>query len=526
MEKISIAFESGDYNFFNTFNAPFAIIAYFKHSGDIFLVSDRCAQYPIYYSCNGDMTLASTNYATFFDCLSTKKVDSKWLSDFFLFNYPIAESTPIQDVCRVPCASVVQIRKTNLLPSIYAYADLYSAQLPEYSDVKMKEYTHEIFQERFPRYYTGVSSNQYFCSITSGFDARLTASFKPHDVDLTLYTYGVAESSDLLEGRRIAQASGFPHIPLAIDESILSRLLDLSYTTVEASGGMLNILRSTLAFVYSELAGHGAEVILTGINGDHFFRGSGTVPHVMSETAIALIKDPFYIPKTHPYFTIFTNDKLALEHFARTTQSLEKRYRWSSLSPVERRMMFYHYEMAPKYYGGEAEFAENYAMLTSPFWDSKIRELSYKNTLGTLAWLSSKYNYPPISKKNSLFTHMLCNHQYFKDIPINGIPPKYYAAGSDYYFAFGKILHRIPAKLKNILGIPDTLDLECWEKWFGKYMLRKFVEDKTQLLVNEYLSPETVQKIFALELSPSSRGTAFHLCGRILNAELMLRKFI
>jgi hypothetical protein len=48
-EDIVQALEKNQYNYFNRFKAPFVIITYFRNNGNVFIVSDRCSQYPVYY---------------------------------------------------------------------------------------------------------------------------------------------------------------------------------------------------------------------------------------------------------------------------------------------------------------------------------------------------------------------------------------------------------------------------------------------------------------------------------------------
>ncbi len=523
--EIVRALESGDYAFFKTFKAPFAVAAHFRQTGDTFLVSDVCSQFPAFYADTTDTLVISTAFSTFFACLEQKKFNEKWLTDFILFNLPVDDTTPIQGVCRMPAASVLRVDRAGGKSSQTRYAEPYRAMIPNRSEKETKERTYTIFCERIPKYYTLLSAGPYAASATSGFDSRVCISFKPDDVDLQLYTYGLPGCEDMVVGKEIAGALGLRHHALPLDGDRLRALYSLAQKTVERSGGGANALRANLVHVYEQLADLGLEAVITGINGDHYFRSSGVTPHTFSVAAVSLIKDPKYMPLEHPYLSAFKNTEQALEHFRQSVDSLEQRFAWSSIPLSERQLTFAHYELGAKYFGGELSLADNYLAMVSPFWDASIRELSYTSNLSTLTLTPFIYDVFPYWKRHSLFSYILLQHSKLKTLPVHGISPKYYAPGSKAFLLWGKILQKGPRKLLQKFRPPQDTPQEAWDKWLGEFMLQKLPQTTDSLLTAEFISPDVLHNVVSSEIRTDTRGGSFHLGGKILTAELLLRQF-
>lgn len=522
-EGILFALEKEKYDIFSTFNAPFVVMAHFHDQKKTFLISDMCSQLPVYYSTQNGNLLASTSLSTFFDCLDLITFNEKWLTDFVLFNFPIAETTPITEVKRVSSATVLSWQDGSI--NFCNYAPVYRSHIPVCSDKEMKERTYEIFKERFPKYYGNLEAGPYAASITGGFDSRLCVLFAPETTDLHLYTYGTPQCHDMTMGKMIAQTLGYPHHALGFTDEVITSLADMADQCIDYTGGSLNILRSTLVWLYEQLSTLGLESVVTGIVGDHFFRSGGSPGSNLSIAASELFQNPQYEPQNNPYFSVFLDKKKAMDHFIESRDSLEKRFNWSSLPMGERHLTYAMYELSIKYFGGEAELANHYIDISSPFWDNEIRKNAYNNTISTHTLTKYMYDVYPHWKKHSIFASMLERHPKFKNIPINGLPPKYYAAGNRNYFLLGKILVKGKNKIYRMI-FPQPEDYqEKWHIWLGKYLLAPLVQSSSPLLISEYFAPAEIQKIINSETGAKATGANHFIGGKLVTAELVLRKF-
>jgi len=516
------ALEINQYSYFKRFKAPFVIITFFRNNGNVFIVSDRCSQYPVYYHSDNNAIWASTSLVTFIDCLERLEFDEKWLTDFFLFNFPIHTTTCIQGVHRMPPASVLCAQtKGSIKISVQNYAPIYRGSIPDCPEKETKELTYQVFKSRIPKYYSCLTQGRYAASVTSGFDSRVSISFKPEDIQLDLYTYGIPGCLDIEEGKRISESLGFRHHYLAVDESKMDGFYQLTEKTIALSGGSLNALRSTLTFVYNYLADHELEAVVTGINADHFFRSSGVTPHTFSVAAIELVKNPKYLPLDNPYFSVFKDKEKSFEYYLKTRETLEKQYNWSLIPLSERQLTFAHYELATKHFGGEHSLADNYVTMVSPFWDTDIRELSYNSNLSTLALTPFIHENFPYWKRHSLFGYILSKHDKFKNLPVHGLKPKYYAYGNKYSLSFAKIYFcGIQKALKTIFPSLDVkIPAERSNEWVFKYLLPNFSSNFESLRLSKYLSSDACHNI----CRPGTNGLVnFHLAGKIVTAEMLL----
>jgi len=523
-QDVVAALDSGKYGFFRAFKAHFALCVHFRDTGETCLVSDRCSQYPLFYHASSDIVICSTSMTTFFRCLDRMGFEEKWLTDFVFFNFPLGDTTPIRGVRRMPAASVLRMDGRGAPPRVEEYAPVFAADIPSCPEQQTKERTYGLFSERIPKYYTALSGGRYAASVTSGFDSRVAVSFRPRDVDLELYTYGIAGCPDMQEGAEIASALGLVHHALGIDASVLDGLYGLAEKALEYSGGTINALRSTLVFAYERLAGLDLQAVVTGISADHFFRSSGATPHTFSVAAVGMVKDPGYRPLESGYLSLFRDRDAALGHFESSADHLERALSWSSRQLSDRQLSFAQYELATKYFGGELALAGNYVSMASPYWDSDIRELSYHSNLSTLTLTPFIHAKFPYWKRHSLFGHVLNRHDVFSGLPVHGLLPAHYATGRKFPYLLHKILRLGPGKVARMMGATSRpeVPLEDWKSWVRDHLLDDFCRGLETLRIYRYLSADRVREVLQRERLTASDH---YLVGKIVTAEMVLSLF-
>jgi hypothetical protein len=518
------ALDSGKYGFFRELKSHFALCVHFRDTGETCMVSDRCSQQPLFYHVGSDQLTCSTTLATFFRCLGRREFEEKWLSDFIFFNFPVGNTTPIRNVLRMPAASVLRMNSGGGKPVMEGYAPTYAADVPFCPEQEMKERTYEVFAQRISKYYNSLSKGRYAASVTSGFDSRVAISFKPKDVELDLYTYGIAGCPDMHEGAQIAAALGLAHHALEIDTNVLGGLYGLAGKSLQYSGGTINALRSTLAFAYERLAGCDLQSVITGISADHFFRSSGATPHTFSVAAIGMVKDPSYRPLDSEYLDLFRNRDTTLGHFEASAHHLESALSWSSRRLSDRQLTFAHYELATKYFGGELALADNYVAMASPYWDSDIRLLSYHSNLSTLTLTPFIHDEFPYWKRHSLFGHVLDRHDVFRSLPVHGLLPAHYAPGSKIPYLCHKVRRLGTGKIARMLGLPSRpeVPLEDWKYWVRDHLLEDFCRNIETLKIYEYMPADRVKAVLQRERLQASDH---YLVGKIVTAEMVLSLF-
>lgn len=520
--EISRRLELQSYSFFHNINSPYAIIGIDKKEKEAFVVSDRFGQYPIYYSHCDKGILFSTNILAFRDMLDLRELDEDWLRDFMCFHFPVADVTPIKNVRRALFGSVVRIEMRTKSVSLEKYCTPPTPHM-EMSDIgSAKKLACQIFQDRFPLYYSNVEQGGFAASITSGFDARLAVSFMPDDLDADLYTYGISGTEDVLRGRETAEALQRKHHAVTFDETSLVRLPELARIAVFLSGGGLNVLRSTLVLAYSKLAELGKSCVVTGVSGDHFFAGHISVPQILSYSVVDLIKNPSAELSLMGFYESLFRDKEGLQgRIEEVKQYLEESFGWHTATSEERHLQFVHHEIAPKYFGGEAAFVENFMEFRVPYWDAAIRDLSYKNPFSTLGFSEFKKKIPKYRTTRCLFAHMLAQHKTLKNLPVARLKPKYYSTENDIVYYLGQIMTRGYAKLwkKLFPQINKTIPLVNWDLWARKYLVKGIFQDFEDMRLSSHLDMQGVQSI--LTNTPSAPDNTFWL-GRLITLELVL----
>ncbi|MDL2274583.1 hypothetical protein LJC22_00460 [Desulfosarcina sp. OttesenSCG-928-G10] len=514
---------TGDYAYFEAFKAPFAVAIYYKKIKKAFLVSDMFSQFPVFYSLVDQELLISTHFSTFIETLCERRFDDKWLTDFFIFNLSVGEKTPLKNVKRMLPACVLCADLNNGSLCISSYAAKFKSNIPDCSEKDIKKKTYALFQERIPKYYTLLDAGPYAASITSGFDSRVCVSFAPDETDLHLYTYGQPECEDMKEAEKIASVLGYPHHSASFGVDDLENLYDLACRTIDYSGGQQSILRSNLSFVYHRLSDMGLNAVITGINGDHFYRSFGVTPYTLSVAIAELVKNPEYVPFENSYFFVFKDKQKNFENFQYAKEFFEKNYSWSSLSPGERLLTYNNYELGPKYFGSEFTVADNFVLMVSPFWDADIRLLAYNSNLSTLTLNKFIYDKFPHWKYDSLFSYILSKHPKFQSVPVHKIKPKYYAPGNKYVFYLAKALFRGPGKILNKFSSKADIPLEPWDRWQETFILPKFTSYFSEFLLENYISADVIKTFLKAGLENKNFEPSFHLMSKIITAELVLR---
>lgn len=517
-DKIKACLLQRRYGFLATLKGTFALSLYDKNKNRVFIVSDRNSQYPIFYAHEETGFVFSSAIGTFCRCMREPLFNEMWLYEFLYFNYPIGQTAIVRDVFKMPPASVLECKTGGPAHTMIVYADPFKRSKKLLSGNESFERALSVFNDRVPKYYaaTGITA----VSLTGGFDSRTVLAFGPPDKPVETYTYGVDGCGDLQDAFSIARMLGLSHHEIIFDASFTCELPELIHTTVYLSGGQERISRATLPYVYRMLTKEKTEfpVVLTGISGDHLFRdhinGKGNVPAIISADMMKTIQAGRVVCDSAFFKQAFGEKYPAFEH------RISEKVRWlgerfGKLNIPESYLSYLVYEVAPRYFAGEAAVAGNYTLLRSPFWDPEIIQLAYDIEAGTLGFsesLAQKDRY----LERVLQARLICSKSTYASIPIDGIPLTMYARNSKLRYRFNRFLRKVPKKMKSLVRPVPYHPLENWQYWFDTALdseVRNILGDQPEIF--RYVSENFIDDIL------KKRST--HWLGKLVTAEIIMR---
>jgi len=515
-EMILKALEKSDYQTLSNLSGYFSITALNKEKNELFIASDRRSQQPIFYLIDGKNVYISTELSTF--CRLPVKVsfNIEWMWEYFFFHYPIGQTTFLENVKRMPPASVLEINIESGKYFTSEYANKFHKKKHILKGEEALEYAYTVFKNRIPKYFTGA--NNIACALTSGWDCRTNLSFCPNKNSLTTYTYGGSGCKDLIEASKTAQAMNINHKKILFDKRLEAKLQSLMFDTIYLSSGLEHITRATLLYVYKILTNNGKEhpLVISGIFWDGQFRGHAG-PAVISPDMASMfstgekrINEEFWKECMGDHYASFK------KHILKIIDNLEKEY--GKLSEPESFLSYQIYELAPKYYAGELSIAKHFTTLRIPAWDTDILDLSYSIEHSTLSFSEYLSDHKRGSRDEMILQSYLItrNGGVLQDIAVGGVPPKTILKGENIY-RFIRIKNLLPIVILNRVLRRKTAPLEDWKKWLDnnlKEIISQLIfSEKSQ--VKKYINPEYID---SLKTEPSHDYIA-----KLITVEIILK---
>ena len=354
--------------------------------------------------------------------------------------------------------------------------------------------------------------------ISEGLDCRTVLAALPESEirNLHSFTFGMPDSSEIVEAREIADHLGLTHTPVLLDAEFLDQLNDLARDTVFLSGGQQNINRSHLLYTYSRLriGDKPFPVIMTGVSGDHIFRdhiqGWGNVPHILSADAAAQhrlgrhrVDREFYTQIFGARFEPFeTRVESALD-------SLQEEF--GEFGDPEGYLSYLMYDAGPRYFSGQAAIANTFSTFRTPYWDPEIIELGYalkEATAGFSASMPTKDLY----KETYIQTAVIAEHPLVGQLPYKNLPISVYAQGKKKRFQSYRLLR----KLRSMLKRNSFIHSEDWQHWYRTVMsdsVRQLLGRDSRM--RNYVSAEFIDRAIS--------DADVHWLGKLITAEHTIR---
>jgi asparagine synthetase B (glutamine-hydrolysing) len=509
-----INFRRTEFEAFSSINGSFSILVFEKKTKRHALISDSRSQQPLYYYFQNGALIISSAIATFCRVLEKPEFNKKWLYEFLYYNFPVSDHSQLRDVFRMPPASVLQIDLRRLKTKLFPYAHHFKKADKLLKGKDALEKAINVFSERIPKYFEGNTT--VACALTSGFDTRTLLSFCPSETlaNLQAYTYGTAGCPDLMESAILSNHLGIKHSGIIFGNQFLKMLPKLIYETVYLSGGAQGINRSILPYVYEKLNDMDQDIfqVLSGTSGGQFFRGHGNVPAIISRDMCELFSpdlksgnQDFFIKLLGSNYDDFKG------HIEQTREDLEEMN--GNFSSPESYLSYLVYQVAPKYFGGEANIANNFVTFRNPYWDNEIIKLAFEIEFSTLSFPRRFMEDDFDARK--LQATLIYQNEKFRNSPIHGVPVSVFMTGNKILFHFYRLLNNGPKKLKNKLLNRSTPLIENWKLWCKKYVDKEIDSLLSETcFLTEYLDWEAIKKI--------KENRNIHWLAKIATAEIIL----
>jgi len=514
-------FEIDNYKPFNNLSGYFSIAALNKEKNKLYIVSDRRSQLPLFYLIDDKNVYISTELSTF--CRLPVKVtfNAEWLREYLFFYYPIGQTTFLENVKRMPPASILEI---NLNPGEYKiseYAPKFQKKEKLLKGKKSLEHAYSVCKDRIPKYFTGT--DEIACALTSGWDSRTNLSFCPNLNSITSYTYGVPGCKDLIQASKTAKALNIKHQEIIFDKKFVEKLPTLMMETIYLSSGLERITRSSLLHIYKVLTDSSNKypVILSGIFWDGQFRGHAG-PAVISPDMIRLFSTgEKSINEEYWKEYLGNNYKSFKKHILKIIDNLEKNY--GKLSLPESLLSYQIYELAPKHYAGELSVARHFTTVRVPAWDNDIVDLSYSIEHSALSYSEYQPHHKRGSREETLLQSylLLKNGGALSEIPVGGVPPKIVQKGTFIYHLI-RIKNLLPGAIKSRIFKIKFSPQEDWRNWLNTTH-REFIDNlifSEDSRVRKYIDNSFLEKIRETRDIDSVGKSAI---GMIATVEIILR---
>jgi len=114
--------EYRNYKMLSNLNGYFSIAALNKKRNKLFIISDRRSQLPVFYLIDNTNIYISTELSTFCRLPIEIKFNIEWLWEYLFFNFPIGQTTFLENVKRMPPGCVLGIDVESGKRSFSEYA--------------------------------------------------------------------------------------------------------------------------------------------------------------------------------------------------------------------------------------------------------------------------------------------------------------------------------------------------------------------------------------------------------------------
>lgn len=491
------AFEEKKIEYFAKLRGFFALCIYNETTKKVSLISDHRSQQPLFYTIIDDNFIFSTSLSTFTTLKKAPVFDIKWFYEVLFFNFPLLGTTFLNDVKKMPPASILTYDLNSKKLKIEQYKSQFSVSENLLKGDQAYKKGVETFKEIIPKYY----SNNNLVALTGGFDSRSLLSLAPKNIYVTAYTYGIKNTGDLKVSSKIAKDLKLNHKKIFFDKTFENNITNTIYESVRLSGGYNTILRSTLPYVYKtlyKLYGNNASIVMGGIGGD-LFRGDGSTTRtngstIASKGICSYVRGSTIDINQKEIKSILKNDSKAYKAYIENKLSKINELYGEPSNP-EFFMLYDVYNIDTSYFGGEVSIASNYFTVRQPYLDSDIINFAFKSEIGNLGLSPYNNDKKYLSYKKYVFqSKLIHSNPNFKNTYIKGVPVSLYAKNNKNFYEVSRPFIRGLDKIFNKQTPPAKL--EDWNYWFSTLLKKEFdILLNENSLISEFVNINYIKEI-------------------------------
>ncbi len=511
-KRIIEIIEKQNYSELKNFNGVFALIAINKKEEKYYIISDRKAQFPIYYYLQNETAIISSELAAFCRLMNNAELNEKWLYDYIVFHYPIGEETFLKGVKKLSHSEILIYCNRTKKIQLNKYSGLFRKKENLLKGKDGLEYAIDVISGRVPKYFEG--SDNIACALTGGWDGRTNIALAPDKNKITTYTYGGKDCSDFIFSRKVIKDIKTKHFEIPFEDEFINELPNHIFNTVYLSSGTQPIVRSTLKHVYSKLAEF--PIVVSGISYDGLFRGSIGGPSIISPKLIEAFKNGRRPDNFNEYRNIFIGIN------GEFTNQIVNKINWienefGDFQSSETHLLFGNYLCDTQNFLGEYKLAERYTTLRVPAWDYELIDLAFSIEQSTLNYSefvkTRRGSQETMTLQASLiskFAHELIN------TPVKTHSPNSVLSSHSFFKLYSKYRRSI-YEMNKIFMYRDQQPLEDWNSWLNKIHI-KFVDELI------FSKKSLIQIYFTMDyLSKIKIQRDYHVIGKLCTIEILLR---
>lgn len=280
-DHVPYLFRAGGIKELQKLSGEYNIIIVDTVDGDICCVSSRLGLLPLFYAAIEGALYVSDSLGSLGQASGQNELDLAVVAQLCLYNYSLTNCSLLKGCYCLPAGSC--LRFTGGRNELSTYWD--PEQLLHKDIIRGNNATDLIdaaFQDAIKRYAGQVEHTAL--SLTGGWDGRLVLAYILENMSpdqLQLYSFGTAESQDVLIPRHIARGMSLNYKPYILDEEYLeSAFVPAARDAVMHSDGYRSIQRAHYLYAMQDLATNHTSLI-SGICGSNVMKAAATTPSVV-----------------------------------------------------------------------------------------------------------------------------------------------------------------------------------------------------------------------------------------------------
>ncbi len=383
-----------------------------KKSGDLLIGNSLFSILPLYYQNNFDKITISENALTLGRYTGSNKICNRFLLETILFNYPLFNSSILQDINLLPSNSCLLVKQGKLLIKKHNFIE-------NFFDKKTVPWRKSIgimsdkFLETVEKY---LPSKHYSNALTGGFDGRtLVSAGLFYNKDFSTYSFGAETSKDVVIAEALSAKAdlNFNKIGLG-QEYATQKSLECGREFIMNSSGTATFARAHYLFAAKQLSKNNNQII-TGNFGSEIFRAAHIAGVVISGNLFTLFNSDspqkaFRSVEASAEFcclnrAAFKEEWEWLKENILQLPSYNKHY--SDFTKNQRFYVFVFEELFRKYFGAEMVNQFRYLKNRTPYLDIDFLKAIFKTELAGIH--SSFFEHNPLKryKGQALYAHII-----------------------------------------------------------------------------------------------------------------------